>query len=423
MFELIRANKIKSAALIIILTAVLMVLGAVLGEASAPGAWPGGLGLAGIIAIVLSLVAYFQGDSIMLTMSKARQIEHKDHPQLFNIVEEMAIAGGMPLPKVYIIDDGSLNAFATGRKPETASVAITSGLLATLNRDELQGVIAHEMGHIKNRDILFMTLAGILLGSIALMADFFLRSMWYSGGGTRRRRSSRDSGGAQAAMIIIAIVAAILAPIVARLLYLACSRRREYLADATAAMLTRYPEGLASALDKISHDRDILEVANRATAPMFIVPPVQKLKVKTRGLFSTHPPTEERIAILRAMGYGASAEDYQRAYSQLHKGAGIVPGSALRESKPVAARKASEKPTKKQRPEDRLNRAHEALDMVRRLQGFLFLTCGCGAVLKIPPGYKRSKISCPRCSATHSTSEATPAPSAGAKAASGEGEA
>jgi heat shock protein HtpX len=412
MFELIRANQIKSGILIVVLTAVLVMLGFVIGEAAAPGAGPGGLFFAGIIAIVLSLVAYFTGDSIMLSISGAKQIQHSDHPQLFNVVEEMALAGGVPVPKVYIIDDTALNAFATGRNPRTASVAITSGLLAKLNRDELQGVIAHEMGHVKNRDILFMTLAGVLLGTIALLADMFVRGMWYSGGVTRQRRSSRGDGNAQAIMFAVAIVAAILAPLVARLLYLACSRRREYLADATGAMLTRYPDGLASALEKLSQDREVLEAANRATAPMYIVPPIQKLGAKVTGLFSTHPPTEERIAILRAMGHSAAFTDYQRAYNKCHGGGKLVPASALADKAPVPVRTASEAPTAQQTPQDRLTRAHDALDVVRRLQGFLFIPCACGALLKVPPDYTRPTLLCPRCNATHTLSEAKPAPAA-----------
>ena len=259
MFELIRANKIKSGILIVALSALLVVLGYVVGEAWGYGGLAGVL-IAAVIAIVLSGVAYFAGGDIMLAMSRARRIEHADHPQLSNVVEEMSLASGLPMPKIYIIDDTALNAFATGRSPETASVAITKGLLMRLNRDELQGVMAHEMGHVLNRDILFMTLAGILLGAIVLIADFFRRSLWYGGLGGRRRRSSRGrDGGAQAVMAIVAIVLSILAPILARILYLACSRRREYLADATAARLTRDPEGLGSALEKLASDREVRE--------------------------------------------------------------------------------------------------------------------------------------------------------------------
>jgi heat shock protein HtpX len=387
---------------------VLVFLGFVIGEAAGPGGGPGGLFFAGLLTIVLSLVAYFSGDSIVLAMSHAREIQHADHPRLFNVVEEMAIAAGMPMPKVYLIDDSSLNAFATGRNPQRASVAITSGLLAKLNRDELQGVIAHEMGHVRNRDILFMTLAGVLVGSVALMADFFLRGMRFGVGASRRRSSSRGGGGAQAVMIALAILAAILAPLVARLLYLACSRRREYLADATGAQLTRYPEGLASALEKISGDREVLEVANRATAPMFIVPPVQSLRVRTSGLFSTHPPTEERIAILRAMAQGASFHDYQAAYNRYHAGAKLLPKSALAEKAPVPVRSASEERVERQAPQERLQRVREATDLLRKLDHFLFLPCACGATLKVPPGYTKPQVMCPRCFTVHSVSEAKP---------------
>jgi len=254
------------------------------------------------------------------------------------------------------------------------------------------------MSHIKNRDILFMTLAGILLGSIVLIADFFLRSLWW-GGGRRRRRSSRGGGGAQLIFALVAILLAILAPIIARLLYLACSRRREYLADASAAAMTRYPEGLASALEKISGDREVLEVANRATAPMYIVHPIKSFEKRAASLMSTHPPTEERIAILRAMGKTASYADYERAYAARHRGGHVVPPSAIAGDTPAPVRAPTEKPTAQQTPVERLRRTHEALDTVRKVQGFLFLVCACGARLKIPPTYTRPQVRCPRCGA------------------------
>ncbi|NOZ20085.1 MAG: M48 family metallopeptidase, partial [Planctomycetes bacterium] len=237
---------------------------------------------------------------------------------LVNVVEEMAIASGLPVPKIYLIEDSAPNAFATGRTPETACVAITRGLLDKLNRDELQGVMAHEMSHIQNRDILFMTLAGIMLGVIVLLADFYLRHIWWTGG-RRRSRSGRGGGGAQAIMIVVAILLAILAPIMARLLYFAVSRKREYLADASAAELTRYPEGLASALEKIAGDKEVLEVANRATAPMYIVNPIKPFEERARrfsGLTSTHPPLKDRVAVLRSMAGGYSLAEYQSAWQQ-----------------------------------------------------------------------------------------------------------
>ncbi|MBM4032781.1 MAG: M48 family metallopeptidase [Planctomycetes bacterium] len=415
MFELIRANKIKSWLLILTLTSVLVVLGWVIGEVWAPGGGVGGIAVAVVIATVMNLLAYYAGDQMVLAMSGARQIEHKDLPQLFNVVEEVSIAGGVPMPKVYVIDDTAMNAFATGRDPRHASVAITKGLLMKLNRDELQGVMAHELSHIKNRDMLYMTLAAILVGAVALLADMFLRGLWYSGAGVRRRRSDREGGGgAQAVLIVIGILAAILAPIVARLLYLACSRRREYLADASAAMLTRYPEGLASALEKISGDREILEAANRATAHMYIVHPVKSFEERASALMSTHPPVEERIAILRGMGHSASMSDYQAAWQRYHKGQRLAPKAALAAAPPPPpARPPAEGPRAPETQEDRLRRAHEALDTFRRLGGFLFIPCACGVKLKVPPGYARPQVRCPRCGVQHSLAEGSEAGAAG----------
>lgn len=408
MFELIRANTIKSWLLIGSLTAVLVGMGYLIGEVWMPGGGPGGVGIAVVVAVFLNLLAYYGGGNMVLAMSGARQIEHKDNPQLFNVVEEMAIAAGIPMPKVYIIDDTAMNAFATGRDPQHAAVAITKGLLMKLNRDELQGVMAHEMSHVKNRDILYMTFAVILLGSVALLADLFLRGMWYSGGGVRRRRSSRDEGGgAQAVLMIIGIVAAILAPIVARLLYMACSRRREYLADASGAALTRYPEGLASALEKISGDREILESANRATAPMYIVHPVKAFEERASSLMSTHPPVEERIAILRGMGQGAAMGDYQKAWQRFHANGKLASAAVMSGGeKVVPARAPASTPSAEETQEDRLRRSRGALDMFRRLGGFLFIPCACGAKLKIPPGYSRPDVRCPRCGAAHDVAEA-----------------
>jgi heat shock protein HtpX len=204
------------------------------------------------------------------------------------------------MPKVYIIDDTAPNAFATGRDPEHASVAVTSGLLEKLNRDELQGVIAHEMSHVGNFDIRYAMLVGILVGTTVLISDFFLRGLWFGGG----RRREGGGGQAQLIMMAIAIVLAILAPIFARLLQLSISRQREYLADASAVQLTRNPKALADALQKISGDQEVLEVANRATAHLYIVNPIKKFEKRAKGIFSTHPPIEERIKILRSMETG-----------------------------------------------------------------------------------------------------------------------
>ena len=305
--ERIAVNRRNSLILISAFLAFVAVFGYVIGWA-----WIGdpvgaifGLVLAFIVGIVTGLATYYGGDRMVLAASRAREISHDDAPVLFNVVEEMAIAAGLPMPKVYIIDDSAPNAFATGRDPEHASVAVTSGLLEKLNRDELQGVIAHEMSHVANFDIRYAMLVGILVGTTVLISDFFLRGLWFGGGG----RGRGDGGGyIQLIMMVIAIVFAILAPLFARLLQLSISRQREYLADASAVRLTRNPKGLADALQKISGDREVLEAANRATAHLYIVNPVKGFEKRAKGLFSTHPPIEERIQILRFMETGGVAQ-------------------------------------------------------------------------------------------------------------------
>ena len=303
----ISANKRSSVLLIAIFLAFVAVFGYVIGYA-----WIGdpvraifGLVLAFVVGTISGLATYYGGDRMVLAASRAREITHEDAPVLFNVVEEMAIAGGLPMPKIYIIEDSAPNAFATGRDPEHASVAVTSGLLEKLDRDELQGVIAHEMAHVGNLDIRYAMLVGILVGTTVLISDFFLRGLWF-GGGSRRREE--EGGQAQLIMIAVAIVLAILAPIFARLLQLSISRQREYLADATAIQFTRNPKGLADALQKISGDREVLEVANRATAHLYIVNPIKKFEERAKGIFSTHPPVEERIQILRSLETGGIPE-------------------------------------------------------------------------------------------------------------------
>jgi heat shock protein HtpX len=244
---------------------------------------------------------------MVLAASRAKEITHDEAPVLFNVVEEMAIASGLPMPKVYVVNDTAPNAFATGRDPEHASVAVTKGLLEKLERDELQGVIAHEMAHVGNFDIRYAMLVGILVGTTVLISDFFLRGLWFGGG---RGGGRREGGGGQLQiiMIVVAIFLAILAPLFARLLQLSISRQREYLADATAVRLTRNPKGLADALQKISGDREVLEVANRATAHLYIANPIKKFEKRSKGIFSTHPPIEDRIKILRTMETGGVVE-------------------------------------------------------------------------------------------------------------------
>ena len=302
----IGVNRRNSVFLILVFLVFAIVLGYVIGYA-----WIGdpigalfGLAIAFALGTVSGLVSYYAGDKMVLAASRAREITHEDAPRLFNVVEEMSIAGGLPMPKVYIIRDSAPNAFATGRDPEHASVAVTSGLLDKLDRDELQGVIAHEMAHVGNYDIRYAMLVGILVGTTVLISDFFLRGLWFGGGG----RSREGGGYVQVIMLVVAILLAILAPLFARLLQMSISRQREYLADATAVRLTRNPDGLADALQKISGDREVLEVANRATAHLYIVNPVKGFEKRAKGLFSTHPPIGERIKILRAMETGGTAE-------------------------------------------------------------------------------------------------------------------
>jgi heat shock protein HtpX len=353
--------------------------------------------VAAVIWLVLAMVSLSRGDKILLRASKAVPVTHDMHPQLFNVVEEMKIAAGLPMPKIYIIPDPAPNAFATGRSPQSASVAVTAGLLGRLNRDELQGVIAHEMSHILHRDILYVTLAGIMLGSIVLLSQIFLRGMFYSSVGSRRRYSSggKGAGQAQLFMLAVAIIAAILAPIMAYLLYFALSRKREYLADAGAARLTRYPEGLARALEKIAGDKSPqLAVANKVTAPMYIVNPFKKKKaMKLSDLTSTHPPISERIKILRSMGSGVSFKDYSDTYTKVTHRKTVVPPAALTKED-IALRQAGEEAKKELRREAQMRQVG---NIIRTLNAFIFLTCVCGLKLKIPPNFKSDKVRCPRC--------------------------
>lgn len=250
-----------------------------------------------IFAVLTSVGSYWYSDKIVLKMTGAKQITKEQAPELYNIVENLAITAGLPMPKVFIVEDPSPNAFATGRDPEHAVVAATSGLLQILDRTELEGVMAHELSHIGNRDMLVMTVAVVLAGFVAIVADFFTRAMIFGGGDDRNRHP---------AFIIVGIIGIILAPIAAKMIQLAISRKREYLADATGALLTRYPEGLASALEKISQHAQPMRKASHATAHLFISDPFKTnaggFKQKLSGLFQTHPPAADRINKLRNMG-------------------------------------------------------------------------------------------------------------------------
>jgi len=241
-------------------------------------------------------VSYYSGDSIALAASGAKQIQKEQAPELWNLIENLAMSAGLPMPKVYVINDPSPNAFATGRDPQHASVAVTTGLVERLERVELEGVLAHELSHIKNYDIRVMTIVVVLVGVVLLLSDWILRGFFFR---------DRDSGGGQAAMVLflVGLVLAILSPIFAELIKLAVSRQREYLADATGALMTRYPEGLARALEKIAEQDQPLKQANHATAHLFLANPFDPhVTKKFEQLFSTHPPIMERVARLRTMG-------------------------------------------------------------------------------------------------------------------------
>lgn len=250
------------------------------------------------VSSVQAFISYFYSDKIALAVAKAKPATKANQPGLIRMVENLAITAGLPVPTVYIIEDTAINAFATGRDPSHAAIAVTTGAIDRLKNEELEGVLAHELAHVQNYDITVSSVAVVLVGVIALVSDLFLRSLWWGG---ERDRDNNSSGQLGAIMMVVALVLAILGPLIAQLIQLAVSRKREYLADASGALLTRYPEGLASALEKIAADHEPLEVANKATAHLYIANPLKDHKGKINALFSTHPPVAERIKRLRAM--------------------------------------------------------------------------------------------------------------------------
>ncbi|MCX7717307.1 MAG: M48 family metallopeptidase [Candidatus Sumerlaeaceae bacterium] len=391
MWEQIRANQRRSALLITLMGGLLALMGYALGEVGfGPGAGLIGLAVALIIFLVQLAIYYAAAESVLLAGMGARELSRDDMPRLFNIVEEMKLASGLPfMPKVYLIDNPSPNAFAIGRKPETSAVAVTSGLLYRLNRDELQGVIAHEIAHLKNRDTHFMTLAGVMLGSIIMLSELTWRMLRYGGfraGSRSRSRSGSSSGQAQLIILLVAVVVAILGPIVAQILYFATSRKREFLADACAAQYTRYPEGLASALERIAATPSRL-VVSKAVAPMFIVNPLSGARGETSSLFSTHPPTFERVCILRSMA-GAGLGDYEAAYRAV-RGGGLIGGASLKAAPIVTPRAASGEGPIESRPETRM--------AIQRLAGYVSVPCACGMEARVPEGFEGDSVRCPRC--------------------------
>ncbi|MBS3134002.1 M48 family metallopeptidase [Candidatus Woesearchaeota archaeon] len=295
MYDEISSNKRKSILLISIFIIVIIILGYLIGFYI--GNVILGPIMAFLISIIFILISYFAGDKLILSMSHAKEVNKKDYPHLVNTVEGLSIAAGIPTPKIYTIEDSAINAFASGRSPKHAAVTVTTGAIKRLNREELEGVIGHEMSHIKNYDVRFMMLAVLLVGVITLLSDFILRTFLFSRGGDREGK-----GGIFVVIILLGLVLAILSPLIAQLLKFAISRKREFLADANGTLLTRNPMGLANALKKIRDDKEpLVEAANKATAALFIENPLRKIGGKINSLFSSHPDVNERIRRLEKM--------------------------------------------------------------------------------------------------------------------------
>ena len=401
MWELIRANRRKSIWLIVILAVILIGMGYSIGFAIAPEtreAPIAGVVIATIIWIIMVSTSLAGGEKVLLSSAGARLVEKEDAPQLYNVVEEMTIASGLPVPpRIYIIDSPDPNAFAVGLKPERGAVAITTGLLGKLSRDELQAVMAHEIAHINNRDTLFMTLVGVTVGAVVILAELFLRGMFFSRGGRMRGGGGRGGGQGAAFMVVLAIIFAILAPILARIMYFACSRRREYLADACAAQYTRYPAGLASALDKISSQASSgpsSKTASKVLAPMYIVNPMAA-RGRKAGLFSTHPSTEDRIRVLRGMT-NASLAAYEEAYRSTHKDRGVFTASSLRGIEPETIREPE-----KDEIENPSRQWRDVQDLLHKVDKYAMMACMCGMKIKIPPDFEGSDVDCPKCGKQH----------------------
>lgn len=455
MWEAINANKWRSRLLISGMLLLLLSLGGIIGayyigaEVEGYAGWQIGMALALVVWFVQWLIAMFGGNSILLSMAGAEEISKADSPRLFNCVEEMTIAAGLPKPpRVFLVNDSTPNAFAVGRTPDNAAVAATTGLLERLTRDELQGVVAHEVAHIKNLDTRFLTLAAVYLGSITMLSELVLRNLTNTRRRTRHRSSSSSSSGnGQVQLILLAVLlaAVILAPLFAQMLYFACSRRREFLADASAALFTRFPAGLAGALEKISVANSGVDAPGiteraRPLLPMYIVNPLDA--AGGGSLFSTHPPIADRVKVLRGMA-GASFVEYDKVYRSLVGGEkrGVIGEATLREatqqgdpgrrdpSEPEPARIESQgagpamvvggaalaasrvrhpgetgsarKPYWFVGGEDRVAQRSESLDWAARSAGYLTVDCSCGLRIRTPPGFTGETVACPKCKRVH----------------------
>ena len=413
-WQIIAANQRRTVVLVLTMGAVMALCGFFGGIAYAalfgiaPGRLDAGQSLwrdpAGVMGLVMALVlwctllivSWVGSDQIFLSLAGAHEVDSEKFPQLYHVVEEMKIAGMLPaMPKIYIVDDPAPNAFALGKSPHKSMICVTAGLLAVCTRDELQGVVAHEMGHIVNRDVLYLTVAATMLGAVTFLSDVFWKSARFAPiGRYRSSRSGKGGGAAAVAIILIALLFLILSPLLARILYFSISRRREYLADATSARLTRYPLGLASALEKIMRSPARLSTAPAATAPFYIVNPYKQ--ELAAGLFATHPPLAERIKILRTMTRGAAFTDYVKAYWAVTKSrAPLIPAADLKAGERVEVRGPVDTPAG-----EAIDVKHAA-DIIRGMHAFVFIACACGMKLKIPPEWPGSKIRCPRCSRVH----------------------
>jgi len=420
MWEQIRYNQNRTALLFVVMGAIWLILGFVFGllasyftlaELLEGGIY--GVIVAAVLWLFIFLFAYSFGDRILLAMAGAKKITMTDLHRISNIVEELQIASGLEyLPDTYVINDPALNAFAVGRNPKEASIIVTSGLLNKLNRDELQGVVGHEIAHIKNRDVLLMSLCATLVGTINIVTWFF----------SPRRMFSRYKDLEEEAMVFFLLVfspviaigiillilaegygspmiiflfyipaAMLLMPFLAKLVYFGISRKREYLADASSALYTRYPEGLASALEKIAGSPDQLMAARSAIAPIFIVNPFREQGMAASDITSTHPPVSRRIAILRAMAY-ASYVEYDRAYREVRGlDKSVIPPSGMSLAGNGDIRPAFDDDL------DRVHRARATSNLLWSLNNYKLITCACGTRMRLPPSFKLTEVKCPHC--------------------------
>ncbi|MDX1918255.1 MAG: M48 family metallopeptidase [Candidatus Caenarcaniphilales bacterium] len=406
MWEQIEANKRTSQFLIVGMCLFLLLVGSFAGVILLDNSFEAGLVgaiLGFTVWLILFLIAQIGGESILLGVSGAHEIKKEDHPQLYNIVEEMKIASGLEhMPRVYIIEDPSPNAFATGLKQEKAAVAVTTGLLERLNRSELQGVIAHEISHVINRDTYLMLIAGTMVGSVALISEMVFRGSLY--GGSRRSSSRNSEGGSGGtALALIGLIFLILAPLAARVIYFAISRKREYLADASAVQFTRHPEGLAQALIKISEVSEPPSQMTPITAPMYIHNPGEEL-------FATHPPIQKRVQVLMELAGmkddQPSYENYARAFAKFEprseklwdRTPPVPLGLAPKVNQLQTIHLAEENPL-----ETKIQRKRSTKATLQKIHDFIQIECDCETTLKIPPAYHGETILCPYCGKHHQT--------------------